>query len=155
LSKDPIPNIKYPDVVKYFEGKSPSIKDVRNAIIKIRKSKLVYPTQDIGTVGSFFKNPIIPITSYQLLVTSYPDIKGRDAGKGLIKIYAGQLIEKSGWKGKKFKNVGISEKHALVLVSYKGAKAKNILELAKKIQVSVKAKFNISLKPEVRIVTSG
>lgn len=155
LSNNPEPKINYPDLIKYFESKASTISEVRKAVIKIRRSKLVYPNPNVGTAGSFFKNPVVTISSFQFLVSRYSDIKGRDIGDDLVKLSAGQLIEKAGWKGERSGKAGVSKKHALVLVSNKGAKAKDILKLAKLIQNSVKDKFDIKLEPEVKIVTSG
>lgn len=151
LSRNPTPNTKYPDLIKYFEGNKPLVKEIRNAVIKIRRSKLVYPSRNTGTVGSFFKNPITSISNFQFLISKYPDLKGRET-KGQIKLSAGQLIELAGCKGRKIKNVGVSEKHALVLVSYPGAKSENILKLAELIQKAVKTKFGVQLEPEVKIM---
>ncbi len=153
LSPDHPPKINYPDLIKYFENKIPTTQEIRKAIIKIRRSKLVYPTASIGTAGSFFKNPVITSADFEKLISDHPDIKGRDVGDGLVKLFAGQLTEKAGWKGKISNNVGVSKRHSMVLVSYKGAKSKDILTLNKNIQKSVKNKFGISLEPEVRIVT--
>jgi len=148
------PNLKYPDLASYFDGKkNVAIEEIRRAVIEIRKSKLIYPTKNIGTAGSFFKNPIVIKPRYSELKNKFPDIKASAIGSGHLKLSAGQLIEKAGWKGSRLANVGVSDKHALVLVSYRNAKAKEIVSLAKKIQASVKNKFGIKLKPEVRIIT--
>lgn len=152
LSTKYIPNIKYPDLIKYFGSKKPSVQEMREAVVRIRKSKLDYPTTNVGTVGSFFKNPVITVTEFKSLTSRFPDIMGRDFGSNQIKLFAGQLTEKAGWKGKKLKNVGVSKKHAMVLVSYKGAKFQDIIDLAKLIQKSVRAKFDIKLEPEVKIM---
>ena len=152
LSREFIPNIKYPDLIKYFGSKKPSVQKMRQAVVKIRKSKLDYPTVNIGTVGSFFKNPVITVAEFKSLTFRFPDIIGRDFGNNQIKLFAGQLTEKAGWKGKKLKNVGISKKHAIVLVSYKGAKSKDIINLSELIQKSVKTKFGVKLEPEVKIM---
>jgi UDP-N-acetylmuramate dehydrogenase len=152
LSREYTPNIKYPDLIKYFGSKKPSVQEMRQAVVRIRKSKLDYPTTNVGTVGSFFKNPVIKANEFKSLASRFPDIIGRDFGDNQIKLFAGQLTEKAGWKGKKLKNVGVSKKHAMVLVSYKGAKSKDIINLAKLIQKSVKDKFNINLEPEVKII---
>lgn len=152
LSKEYIPNIKYPDIIKFFGSKKPSVQEMRQAVVKIRKSKLDYPTTTIGTVGSFFKNPVITIAEFKSLASKFPDIIGRNFGSKQIKLFAGQLTEKAGWKGKKLKTVGISKKHAMVLLSYKGAKSKDIINLSNLIRESVKDKFGVKLKPEVKIV---
>ncbi|MDO8496087.1 MAG: UDP-N-acetylmuramate dehydrogenase [bacterium] len=152
LSREYIPNIKYPNLIKYFGSKNPSVQEMRQAVVRIRKSKLDYPTTNIGTVGSFFKNPVITVSEFKSLASKFPDIIGRDFGNNQIKLFAGQLTEKAGWKGKKLKNVRVSKKHAIVLVSYKGAKSKDIINLAELIQKSVKTKFGIKLEPEVKIM---
>lgn len=146
------PKINYPDLITYFENKVPTTSEVRKAVIEIRKRKLDYPTTSTGTVGSFFKNPIITSVDFQKLISDHPDVRGRDIGDGLVKLFAGQLTEKAGWKGKRIGNVGVSKRHAMVLISYKGAGSKDILEFSKKIQVSVKSKFGITLEPEVKII---
>lgn len=145
-------NLKYPDLINYFSKKTPKVKDIRQAIIRIRKSKLVYPTKSIGTVGSFFKNPIISQSKFKKINSKFPDIKGRKVDKNMVKLFAGQLIEKAGWKNKRIGKVGVSPKHALVLISYNGAKARDIRKLSKKIQNSVKNMFNIYLEPEIKIL---
>ncbi len=151
LSKEPKPNIYYPDLIKYFENKKLSIAEVRKAVIKIRRAKLVYP-DELGTAGSFFKNPTVPISSFKVLISEYPDIRGRDLGNGLVKLSAAQLIEKAGWKGHRSGNVGVSDKHALVLVSYNRGKAVEIVQLSDKISKDIKTKFRVALEPEVRII---
>lgn len=152
LDKHFEPKITYPDLVKYFEKKTPTLTTIREAVIKIRKSKLDYPTNLIGTAGSFFKNPIVTASDFKKLSSNYPDIKGRAVDDGLIKLFAGQLTEKAGWKGKRIGNVGVSKSHAMVLISRRGAGSKEILELMRKIQLSVKNKFGISLEPEVKVI---
>ena len=153
LAEDAKPRIVYPDLIKYFADKNPTIAEVRKAVIKIRKAKLVYPGKKLGTAGSFFKNPVISISLFNKLLNKYPDIKGRKNNSGLIKLYAAQLIEKAGWKGQRLGKVGISEKHALVLVNYGGGKAKEIFNLARKVTNNVYAKFGVKLEPEVKVIS--
>lgn len=152
LLKNPIPNLIYPDLAEYFNSQKPSVQEIRKAVIKIRKSKLVYPTKSIGTVGSFFRNPVITTSNYRFLISKHPDLRGKEIGGELMKLSAGQLIEKCGWKGKRIGKAGVSEKHALVLVSYKGCKSADILKIARLIRKSVKNKFGVLLEPEVKIV---
>ncbi len=152
LSKKFEPKINYPDLKKYFAKRNKiSVKDVRSAIIKIRRFKLVYPSAKIGTAGSFFKNPIVAEIFYQRLIAENPDIKSIRTNKG-FKLSAGQLIEMSGWKGQRMSNTGVSAKHALVLVNYTNGKAEEILSLAALITRSVKHNFGIKLEPEVKIM---
>ena len=69
-----------------------------------------------------------------------------------IKVAAGWLIDKAGWKGKTFKNYGVHKKQALVLVNYGNAKGSDLLELSEKIIVDIKQKFDITLEREVNII---
>ncbi len=151
LSPEFRPKINYPDLAKYFENKVPMIREVRKAVVQIRRTKLDYPTASIGTAGSFFKNPVITVSKFQTLVSRHPDIIGRDLGNNQVKLFAGQLTEKTNWKGKRIGNVGVSKRHAMVLISYKGAKSRDIINLARMMQKSVKVKFGIDLEPEVNL----
>jgi len=129
----------------------PTIHDVSNAVIEIRQSKLPDPTK-IGNSGSFFKNPIISIDQFKKLQDEFPDAPFYELGNGKIKLAAGWLIEKAGWKGHQENGVGVHQKQALVLVNYGEGKGKDILNLAKKIQGSIQTKFGIELSPEVNFI---
>lgn len=130
---------------------SPTIKDVSNAVISIRKSKLPDPNE-IGNSGSFFKNPVINKANFNKLQFSFPGIPYYEVSDEEIKIPAGWLIEQCGFKGKRYGDAGVHAKQALVLVNYGNATGKEIMALAKKIQVSVKEKFDIEISPEVNII---
>ncbi len=140
---------------EYFEANEitePSIKDVYDAVVAIRESKLPNP-ELIGNAGSFFKNPIVDNSIYQKLKAEYPNIPSFEAGNGKIKIPAGWLIEQAGWKGKKVGNVGTYKNQALVLVNHGGATGEEIYDHAMNIRESVKEKFGIELAPEVNILS--
>ncbi len=130
---------------------TPGIKDISDAIIAIRQSKLPDPN-DIGNSGSFFKNPVISKSHFTQLKDQYSVIPNYPVPVEKIKIPAGWLIEQSGFKGKRFGDVGIHEKQALILVNYGNATGKEIYELAQRIQKIVQQKFNINLEIEVTIV---
>ncbi len=132
--------------------KHPTLKNISDAIIKIRNSKLPNP-KEIGNSGSFFKNPVIDINQYKKLKQKYSDIPSYPVSDIEVKVPAGWLIEKAGFKGKKFGNYGVHERQALVLVNYGGASGKAIHNLAKKIQTTIASKFGISLEIEVNIIT--
>lgn len=154
LSKTPELNIGYPDVIRYFEGRDTdtlTLGQVRRAVTEIRRNKLPYP-EDIGNAGSFFKNPIISVARFNKLGVQYPDVRGRNIGTKFIKLSAAQLIERAGWKGRRVGDVGVSDKHALVLVNYGHGTAKAILDLAGQISADVKDKFGVVLEPEVQII---
>ena len=129
----------------------PSIREVSQAVINIRRSKLPDPTQ-IGNAGSFFKNPVISRKHFNDLQTRYENIPGYPVSDQEVKVPAGWLIEQCGWKGKRLGAIGVHDKQALVLVNYGGGKGKDIKELAYQIQESVKQKFNIAIEPEVNML---
>ena len=146
-------HISYGAIISELKEKkvrNPSIKDVSNAIISIRQSKLPDPKK-IGNSGSFFKNPVISTKQFDSLKKVFPEMPSYPVSETEIKIPAGWLIEKAGLKGKRFKNYGVHEKQALVLVNYGTAKGSDILGLAELIQHTVHRIFNISLETEVNI----
>ncbi len=146
-------NLEYGNVKEYLEKNgifSPTLSDVAEAIKQIRAAKLP-EVGVIGSVGSFFQNPIVEVETFNRLKEIYPDMPSYPNENG-VKIPAGWLIDKTGWKGHKENHVGVWDKQALVLVHYGGGKPEEILDLMKKIQDSVKEKFSIEIKPEVNIV---
>lgn len=130
---------------------NPTIKDVSNAVIAIRQSKLPDP-KEIGNSGSFFKNPVISNEAFKQLKQSFPNVPNYPVSENEIKIPAGWLIETAGFKGKTFGNYGVHKKQALVLVNYGGAKGEDILALSKIIQKTIYRIFNISIEAEVNIL---
>lgn len=152
LALNPAININYADVQAELKDiKGATINDVREAVIAIRKRKLPDP-KDIGNAGSFFKNPVVEKSIAERILKDFPDLKIYPAGEGMCKVPAAWLIEKCGYKGCRFGNVGVHTNQALVLVSYPGATGANILALASKISDSVMAKFGIKIEPEVNII---
>ena len=154
LKKNPVLNINYGDVKAILESqniKNPGIKEVSNAIISIRQSKLPDPKK-IGNSGSFFKNPIVSLNQLELIKKKYPNVVNYEINENEFKIAAGWLIERAGWKGKKFNNYGVHEKQALVLVNYGLANGMEIFELSEKIILDIKDKFGITLEREVNII---
>jgi len=133
------------------EIKSPTIKDVSDAVIAIRSSKLPDPAE-LGNSGSFFKNPEIPRAQLEQLQKQFPTIVFYELPNDMIKVPAGWLIEQDGWKGKRIGNTGAHTKQALVLVNYGNATGAEVKKLAFRIIDSVKEKFGIQLTPEVNII---
>ena len=129
----------------------PTIKDVSDAVIAIRKSKLPDP-KEIGNCGSFFKNPIISISAFKQLQQKFPTIPSYKVSETHIKVPAGWLVEQCGFKGKRFGDAGVHEKQALVLVNYGNATGSEIYELAQKIQHAVVKQFDIFLEVEVNVI---
>lgn len=129
----------------------PTIRDVSNAVIAIRKSKLPDP-KELGNSGSFFKNPVISKKKFDKFIKSHPKAPFYEMEDDQYKIPAGWLIEQCGFKGKRFGDAGVHEKQALVLVNYGSATGMEILELAENVQKEVQGNFGINIQPEVNII---
>lgn len=129
----------------------PTIRDISNAVITIRKSKLPDP-KELGNSGSFFKNPIIGKRKFDKFIKSHPEAPFYELEDDQFKVPAGWLIEQCGFKGRRFGDAGVHERQALVLVNYGNATGKEILELAENIQKEVSKQFGISIQPEVNII---
>jgi UDP-N-acetylmuramate dehydrogenase len=128
----------------------PTVQYVREAIIKIRTSKL--PDESIGSAGSFFKNPVIGVEQYNKLSAQYPEIPNYKQTDNTFKIPAAWLIENSGLKGIRQGNVGTYQHQPLVIVNFGNASGSEIANFSKFIQEKVREKFGIGLEPEVCII---
>jgi len=147
-------NISYGAINQILAKKgitNPGIKDISDAVIQIRQSKLPNP-KVLGNSGSFFKNPEISELQFNALKQQYTELNGYKTDNNTIKIPAGWLIEQCGWKGKVVGNTGAHKDQALVLVNYGNATGEEIYMLALAIQASGKKKFNITIIPEVNII---
>jgi len=130
---------------------TPTIRDVSNAVIHIRESKLPNP-KDIGNSGSFFKNPIVSKEKFDALQKQYPTIANYPIDDNSIKLAAGWLIDNAGWKGKTIGNYGVHKNQALVLVNYGGAQGSDIFQLSEDILSSIKELYGIELEREVNVI---
>lgn len=154
LSKIPRINLSYGALRKIFAEKgiqNPSIREVSDAVIHIRRSKLPDPSE-LGNAGSFFKNPEIEKAQFEPLQKRFPGIVYYPLPEeDRFKIPAGWLIEKAGWKGKRIGDAGCHAKQALVLVNYGEATGLELKKLAAQISDSVEEMFGIRLDMEVNI----
>lgn len=153
LSKKPVFNTSYGairDTLAAMNVTELSLKALSDAVCHIRRSKLPDPVV-IGNAGSFFKNPEISPEAFAALKSRFPDVPSYPAARQQVKVPAGWLIERAGWKGKKFDNYGVHKDQALVLVNYGGAQGSQIQDLAHQIIRSVQETFGITLSPEVNI----
>lgn len=152
LSKQPRLNTSYGAISQELEQmgvQQPSVADVSRTVINIRRSKLPDPVE-LGNAGSFFKNPVVAEDVAQQLRHSHPDLPSYPA-EGGVKLAAGWLIEKCGWKGKVVGNTGSHRNQALVLVNYGSATGREIFELSADIMRSVKDTFGVELEREVNV----
>ncbi len=144
----------YGDIRKRLRSlgiEKPSISDVSNAVIEIRKSKLPDPLY-LPNAGSFFKNPIISISTFTMLKKEFPNLPNYPHTESHAKIPAGWLIDQCNWKGIMVDKVGVHNKQALVLVNHGTKNGSKILKLSQLIQESVYRKFGIQLECEVNII---
>jgi len=154
LSKNPKTEISYKTLREYLSDKkisNPTIKDISKAIAQIRRSRLPDPIK-IGNAGSFFKNPVLNEEMFIKLKSEYPKVISFPSEAGKIKISAGWLIEKCGWKGKRFGEVGTSPAHALVVCNFGKASGAEILEFTMRLKEEIANKFGIKLEEEVNIL---
>lgn len=129
---------------------TPTIRDISNAVIAIRSSKLPDPTV-IGNAGSFFKNPVVSEEIAAKIGENYGNFPQYPAKDG-IKLAAGWLIEQAGWKGKTYGTYGVHKNQALVLVNYGGSSGSAIYELSGEIIADIELKFGVTLEREVNIL---
>jgi UDP-N-acetylmuramate dehydrogenase len=130
-----------------------TLKNVRDSVINIRRNKLPDP-DIIGNAGSFFKNPVVDLSTAESLRKRYPQIPCYKDASGGIKLAAGWLIEQCGWKGKRSGNTGVYDKQALVIVNYGDASGQEILDFSEEIRKSVWYRFEVELEREVEVIGS-
>ena len=147
-------NTSYGDITKELERNNivtPTLKDVSNAVIAIRQSKLPDP-KVLGNSGSFFKNPVILRSEFDKIYPNFPEMPHYVISDTEVKVPAGWLIEQAGFKGKRFGDAGIHKNQALVLVNYGGATGQEILAVSKDIQKTVFEKYGIAIEAEVNVI---
>ena len=161
LSRNKIATPQYKDVINYFSQRninSPSLKEIREAILEIRKNKFVNPSV-MPNAGSFFKNPTVDKSIAEKIMLKYPDVKPYPEDtkifpnpNGTYKLAAGWLIQEAGFKGVEFEKVRIDPNHALVLENKGGASQKDLMELVEKVRAKVLDIFGVELEIEPVIV---
>jgi len=153
LAKKPNFSVEYGAIKQELEQMNISelsAKNISNAVINIRSSKLPDPKK-LGNAGSFFKNPVVDATLYEEVKKAHENLVAYPAGVGKMKLAAGWLIDQTGWKGKVVGNCGVHNLQALVLVNHGGATGKEIYDLSGEVMQSVKEKFGVDLEREVNI----
>ena len=148
----PVFRLGYGDLkAKVEEAGGPTLHTVRDAVVAIRRSKLPDP-KELGNAGSFFKNPVVSREVAEHLKTQYPDMPSYEVGEDRVKLAAGWLIDRAGWKGRRVGHVGVHEHQALVLVNLGEAKGHEIALVAESIRTAVHDRFGIEIMPEVKYV---
>ena len=153
LKKHPVFHLEYGNIRAELEkqGCQVDLENVRRIIIAIRQAKLPDP-KVLGNAGSFFMNPVVPKMQFEALLAQYPDMPHYPVDDAHVKIPAGWMIDRCGWKGKRVGHAGVHEKQALVLVNCGGATGKEVMHLAEEIVASVRERFGVTIRPEVNYI---
>lgn len=147
-----VPQTAYGALRRELDGRTPTPQELRALVIGIRRDKLPDPAVT-GSAGSFFMNPVVPEEKFAALLREHPDVPHYPAPGG-VKVPAGWLIEKSGWKGKRLGRAGVHPRQALVLINLGGATGREVLALGDAIRADVARLFGIDLRPEVQVLPS-
>lgn len=154
LSRSAPLSLGYGELQAYFSDRSSSQSltplEVAEGVVAIRRRKLPDPDR-LPNVGSFFKNPVVSLETWDRLRQDFPQIAAYPAEHS-VKLAAAWLIDQCGWKGFHNARVGVHNRQALVLVNHAGGSGRDILALAGRIQADVKARFGVDLEMEPRVV---
>ncbi|CAD5108803.1 UDP-N-acetylmuramate dehydrogenase [Zestomonas carbonaria] len=134
-----------------FGIERPTPLDVSRAICAIRSEKLPDPAE-LGNAGSFFKNPLVSAEVADDLRRQHADLVAYPQADGQVKLAAGWLIERAGWKGFRDGDAGVHRLQALVLVNYGKATGQQLLALARRIQADITARFGVELEIEPNVL---
>lgn len=152
LSRVPSYSLGYGPLKSLLDnGNGITLQRVRQTIINVRKSKLPDPS-DLGSAGSFFKNPVISKEKFNALRLKYPEIPGYTVTDTTVKVPAGWLIENAGLRGFSVGGARVYEKQCLVIVNGGNATSADVVELYTAITDKVKDMYGIQLYPEVNII---
>ncbi len=142
------PNLRYAELAQEVAAISqPTAMEISAAVIAIRSRKLPDPAVT-GNAGSFFKNPVVTALQRDALLQKYPQLVSHAQADGSVKLAAGWLIDRCGWKGRSLGAAGVHERQALVLVNRGGASGQDILQLAERIKQDVALRFDVELEIE-------
>lgn len=151
LDADPKPVLTYRGITEALGTRAATPATVREAIIALRAGKLPAP-EVMGSAGSFFTNPVVPAAKADALRELYPEMPAYPVGDGRVKLSAGWLIDRAGWKGATKGRAGVYDRNALVLVNLGGVSGSEVIALADEIVNDVMEKFAVRLIPEVNII---
>lgn len=153
LSSEPKPDVSYKDLAQAFAGKSPTLAEIRAAVLAVRAGK--FPDLSVeGTAGSFFKNPVLAESEALALQATHPDMPlfplPEAAGR---KVPLAYLFDRGlALKGYARGRARLFEKQPLVIAAQFGAGAEEIEALAEEVRKKIFEKYAIVIEPEVRII---
>ncbi|MBO4595084.1 MAG: UDP-N-acetylmuramate dehydrogenase [Bacteroidales bacterium] len=153
LTRKYSPKLEYGNIKAALEGSDLSAltpQHLRDAIIRIRREKLPDP-DEIGSAGSFFKNPVMPRAQYEAIAkTEGVEPPHFDLPDGEVKVPAAWMIDRLGFRGATKGGAKVYDKQPLVIVNASGdAAPADIISLENEIIAGVKERFGVTLSPEV------
>ena len=152
LAKNPSFKLTYGNLFeKVEELGGATLANVRKAVCEIREAKLPNPDK-VGSAGSFFMNPVVTKKVAESLAEEYPTMPKYPLPNGDVKLSAGWLIEKCGWKETPHEHVGVYQHQALVVINRGNATGQDVLDFASAVVASVKEKFGVALNMEVNVI---
>ena len=150
LTRKYSPKIEYKGLAEALQQHpqlTPSL--VREAVMDIRRRKLPDPAE-IGSAGSFFKNPIVGGAQFAAICQGYDTVPHYILDGGFVKVPAAWMIEQCGFKGATQGGAAVYEKQPLVIVNASGnATPQDITTLEERIISAVRQRFGVELHPEV------
>jgi UDP-N-acetylmuramate dehydrogenase len=151
LDREALVQRDYPALAERLPDTLVTHRDVMDAVISLRGERLPDPGRE-PNAGSFFKNPLVSSEVAETLLKKYPEIPAFRQGHG-TKLSAGWMIERCGWRGREIGGVGMSQRHALVLVNHTAQTAAEVLDFAQHVQRDVFNEFGIQLgiEPDVLV----
>lgn len=150
LWREPRLHLDYGQIQQRLEQlgiQTPTPAQVSQVVCSIRREKLPDPSV-LGNAGSFFKNPVVSASQASVLKERFADLVAYPQADGQVKLAAGWLIDKAGWKGFREGDAGVHRWQALVLVNYGQASGAEILALAQRIQQDILERFGVALEME-------
>ena len=151
LRTQSVPNTTYKDLKLFFGESTPTLQEIREAVITIRKGK--FPNLDeYGTAGSFFMNPIITHTHLETLLQTYPTLPHFKTVGGFKISLAWVLDQVIHAKTMSVGGALVWDKQPLVIATKKNAHAGDVRVLQQQLQEKVFNKTNIKIFPEVLIL---
>lgn len=160
LRQDGRATLRYGDLTRHFglgpQDPPPPLEAVRQAVLEVRRGKSMVRdarNPNSRSAGSFFTNPLVPDDRLAALLSRAPEMPVHPASSGWSKLSAAWLIENSGFsRGHARGRAGLSEDHVLALINRGGARAREILDLAREIRRAVQARFGVTLEPEPNLL---
>jgi UDP-N-acetylmuramate dehydrogenase len=154
LARNGTPNITYRDLAQYFQDKTPTLAEIREAVIAIRKGKFPDLTSE-GSAGSFFKNPMLPKAAAELLQQKYPGMPLFDMPESAnVKVPLAWLLDKVlHFNGLRLGKARLFERQPIVITADRGATPADVRALAEHVRSAVRERFGFEIEEEVKIIT--